>query len=91
MTKFARNAARLATLGVLAGFGLLATGGAGHAVVYCKTVGYPKGCVARAGPWSCGRLRAPSWFRRVVSSTAPASAIPSAAWCVDRTFARNCA
>jgi len=49
MTKFARNAARLATLGVLAGFGLLATGGAGHAVVYCKTVGYPKGCVARAG------------------------------------------
>ncbi|MFG1349121.1 hypothetical protein [Xanthobacter autotrophicus] len=48
MTTFKANAVRLAVLGALAGAGLMATAGTSEAVVYCRTVGYPKGCVARA-------------------------------------------
>lgn len=47
MTTFRTHAVRLALLGAVAGAGLMASADSSEAVVYCKTVGYPKGCVAR--------------------------------------------
>ena len=40
---------RMIHLGMLAAGFLLANSYAAHAVVYCKYVGVPKGCVARPG------------------------------------------
>ncbi len=42
-----KTAARLALLGVIAGLGMFGAAAPAEAVVYCKTVGYPKGCVVR--------------------------------------------
>ncbi|MDI4663643.1 hypothetical protein K9U40_04740 [Xanthobacter autotrophicus] len=47
MTTFRTQAVRLAFLVAVAGAGFMASAGTSQAVVYCKTVGYPKGCVAR--------------------------------------------
>ena len=37
----------MAVAGLLAGAGTVLSAGSANAVVYCKTVGIPKGCVAR--------------------------------------------
>ena len=42
-----KTALRLAMLGMVATLGMLGGTAPGEAVVYCKAVGYPKGCVVR--------------------------------------------
>ncbi len=42
-----KTALRLAMLGIIAGLGMVGGAAPSEAVVYCKTVGYPKGCVAK--------------------------------------------
>lgn len=45
--KTIRLAAAAAVVAMVAAGGMLASTGPAGAVIYCKTVGYPKGCVAR--------------------------------------------
>lgn len=45
-----RQGLKLALLGLVAGLGVLGGAAPGEAVVYCKTVGVPKGCVVRNPP-----------------------------------------
>ncbi|MBZ9935380.1 hypothetical protein LB518_03700 [Mesorhizobium sp. BR1-1-16] len=42
-----KTALRVAMLGVIAGLGMLGGTASSEAVVYCKAVGYPKGCIVR--------------------------------------------
>ena len=45
--KTIRTAAAAALVAIIAGAGMLATTAPAGAVIYCKTTGYPQGCVAR--------------------------------------------
>lgn len=44
---FAIKATQLAILGALAGIGVVGSVGTSDAAVYCRSVGYPRGCVVR--------------------------------------------
>lgn len=49
----------LAAFSVVASFALGGAGSAEAAVVYCKTVGVPKGCVARPAPVAAAAVATP--------------------------------
>lgn len=79
MTKWNVRALQFAALGLLIGLGGMATTGKAEAVVYCKTVGYPKGCVARVG-------------RPVVVAPAPVVVVrpPVRVYCTRPGYPRGC-
>jgi len=65
MTKATWNyAVGMAVAGLLAGAGTVLSAGSANAVVYCKTAGVPRGCVAR--PAGAAVVTHPAAHRPVV-------------------------
>jgi hypothetical protein len=69
------SASLVSGLGLLAGVMLVSSANPAQAVVYCKYIGYPKGCVARPGV-----VLAPAPVVRTVTPGVGTPGVGAAAW-----------